>query len=141
MSKPSIFIGSSSEGLEIAMKLQNSLMFCAEATVWHQGVFGLLSVGTLEALVDAAPQFDFAVLVLTPDDLTDSRGIQSNAPRDNVLFELGLFMGVLGRTRTFILTTNSQDLKLPSDLAGVTTARYSTERLEVEELDGSHPER
>ncbi len=127
MSKPSVFIGSSSEGVEVAMKLQTSLTSYAEATVWHQGVFGL-GVGTLETLVDAAPKFDFAVLVLTPDDLIDSRGVQSNAPRDNVLFELGLFMGVLGRTRTFILTTDSRDLKLPSDLAGVATARYSKER-------------
>ncbi len=128
MSKPSVFVGSSTEGLAVAKKLQIHLAACAEVTIWSQGVFGLLSGGTLETLVDVATKYDFAVLVLTPDDTALIRGVEHNTPRDNVLFELGLFMGSLGRNRTFILACDARDFKLPSDLAGVTAAMYPADR-------------
>ena len=121
--RPSVFIGSSSEGLKIAKNLQVLLDRSCEVTIWSQGVFGL-SQGTLESLVLALDDFDFAVLVLTPDDMVTSREATGSVPRDNVLFELGLFMGGLGRNRTFILYDRSEDLKLPSDLAGVTPATF-----------------
>jgi hypothetical protein len=73
------------------------------------------------------------VLVLTPDDWTTSRGERALSPRDNVIFELGLFMGRLGRTRTFIVHQTGAQVKMPSDLAGVTTAQYDWPR-----EDGSH---
>ena len=60
--------------------------------MWHQGVFDLSS-GTLESLVAAIDDYDFATLVLTPDDLLEKRDVTGRCPRDNVLFELGLFMG------------------------------------------------
>jgi hypothetical protein len=83
-----------------------------------------LSEGTLESLVGAVEQFDFAILVLTPDDLVSSESQTTAAPRDNVLFELGLFMGRLGRDRTFIVYDRTDQIKLPSDLAGVTAATF-----------------
>jgi len=86
-------------------------------------VFGL-SEGTLESLVIAIEEYDFAVLALTPDDLVTSRSLPVQAPRDNVLFELGLFMGALGRNRTYLLFDRTAQLKLPTDLAGVTAATY-----------------
>ncbi len=121
--RPSVFIGSSSEGLKIARNLQLLLDHSCEVTIWSQGIFGL-SQGTLESLVLALDDFDFAILVLTPDDMITSRNVTGSTPRDNVLFELGLFMGSLGRNRTFILYDRSKDLKLPSDLAGVTPATF-----------------
>src|SRR5207245_1960643 len=69
-------------------------------------------------------RFDFAVLVITPDDVVSSRESQKQAPRDNVMFELGLFMGRLGTARTFAVCSDAPNLKLPSDLAGVTMARF-----------------
>ena len=121
--RPVVFIGSSTEGLPVAQALQLNLDSCAEVILWSQGVFGL-SEGSLESLVDRIENFDFAILVLTPDDLTLSRGTNSQSPRDNVVFELGLFMGALGRTRSFIVYDRTADLKLPSDLEGVTPATY-----------------
>lgn len=121
--RPVVFIGSSVGGLPVAQALQLNLDRVAEVILWSQGVFGL-SEGTLESLVGQVGNFDFAVLVLTPDDLTLSRGGESPSPRDNVLFELGLFMGGLGRSRTFIVYDRTAGLKLPSDLAGVTPATY-----------------
>jgi predicted nucleotide-binding protein len=118
-----VFIGSSTEGLRIAELIQLGLHRDAECTVWSQGVFGL-SRGNLENLVDAASKFEYAVLVLTPDDVTTKRGRSGNTARDNVLFELGLFMGALGRERTFMVHCSDQPLELPSDLAGVSRAAF-----------------
>lgn len=124
--KPSVFIGSSSEGLQVARCLQMEMDYEAEVTIWHQGVFGL-SGGTLESLVRKVSDFDFAVLVLTPDDVVRKREKINDAPRDNVLFELGLFMGTLGRERTYIVHPRVQ-IDLPSDLAGITPATYEPNR-------------
>ena len=45
--------------------------------------------------------------------------------RANVVFELGLFVGKHTRRRAFALCPAGASLALPSDLAGITTARYS----------------
>jgi len=121
--KPSIFIGSSKEGHEIALQVQYDLRHIAECTVWDQGVFGL-GWGTLESLMLEVAKHDFAILVLTPDDVVESRGHQQSAPRDNVLFELGLFMGRLGPKRALVLHDKSADMKILSDLMGMTLADY-----------------
>lgn len=123
-SKPRVFVGSSVEGLSIAEHLQLGLDYHAECTLWSQGVFGL-SGGTLESLMKAVKEFDFAVLVLTPDDLVQKRSASKNSPRDNVLFELGLFMGALGRERTYIVYCRDVSIDLPTDLAGVTAATFA----------------
>lgn len=121
--RPYAFVGSSREGLNVAKAIQAELQYVAECELWSQGVFGL-SGGTLESLVKGLAAFDFAILVLTPDDLVASRGDSRAAPRDNVLFELGLFIGGLGRERTFMVVDRSAALKLPSDLAGITPATF-----------------
>jgi hypothetical protein len=118
-----VFVGSSTEGLNIAKALQILLDHACEVTIWSQGVFGL-SQGTLESLVNALDEYDFAVLALTADDLVISRDALSSAPRDNVLFELGLFIGGLGRSRTFLVYDRTSGLKLPTDLAGVSAATF-----------------
>ena len=120
---PLVFIGSSSEGHRIAEAIQANLEHDSDAVIWSQGVFGL-SGGTLESLVEVADGFDFAVLVVTADDIVTSRGQEQQAPRDNVLLEIGLFIGALGRARTFVVFDSGADIKLPSDLAGVTLAGF-----------------
>lgn len=87
--------------------------------MWDQGTFGASEYG-LESLVAAAREADFAVLVATPDDTVTSRDTTAASPRDNVLFELGLFMGALGVERVFILSPAEPPVRLPSDLAGLT---------------------
>ena len=127
MNKPSLFVGSSSEGLDFARAVRADLVADAEVTIWNEGVFALGQT-FIEALVNALPRFDFAVLVLTPDDFVVSRQSETLGPRDNVLFELGLFMGHLGRSRTFVLHPLAVDLKIPTDLAGVVTGGYEWAR-------------
>ena len=121
--RPSVFIGSSREGLPIAEAIQVNLDHSCETVIWSQGVFGL-SDGSLETLVTKLPVYDFAILVLTPDDMVTSRDQEQQAPRDNVLLELGLCIGALGRERSFAVFDRTANLKLPSDLAGVTLASY-----------------
>lgn len=121
--RPTVFVGSSTEGLPIAQALQVLLDHQCEVEIWSQGVFGL-SQGGLESLVLALDRFDFAVLVLSADDLIMNRGETVAAPRDNVLFELGLFTGGLGRARTYMLYERIKPPKLPTDLAGITAATF-----------------
>ncbi len=121
--RPVIFIGSSNEGLEIANVLQVGLQNVSEPIVWSQGVFQL-GQSNLENLVSQLDKYDFAILVFSPDDLIESRGAKSASPRDNILLELGLFLGALGRARTFVVFDQSAGLKIPTDLAGVSLAPY-----------------
>jgi predicted nucleotide-binding protein len=126
-SVPSVFIGSSSEGLEVVRYLQNALERdgVCEVTTWEQGVFHASSY-TMEALSQSAKRADFAVLVATADDSVESRGKSHMAVRDNVIFELGLFIGALGRERTYIVADQTgPELQLPSDLNGLTWLPYN----------------
>lgn len=126
--KPKIFIGSSREGVKIADAIHYNLTYEAECTVWKDGVFQLSS-NTLSALIDALRVSDFGIFVFSPDDITLMRNSSSDTVRDNVLFELGLFIGRLGQERCyFLIPDGASSLRLPSDLAGVTPGRYESER-------------
>ena len=114
-----VFIGSSSEGLEVARQVQVALQDqTIEVIVWDQGVFEP-GKSYLSALLEATETFDFAVLVLTSDDTVVSRGDEYDAPRDNALIELGLFLGSIGRKRSFFMYDKSAPPKMASDLAGI----------------------
>jgi hypothetical protein len=119
--KPSIFLGSSSESKPTAEVIRNELSPYFEVDLWSDGIFDLGET-TLDELIKFVQCYDFAILVLAEDDVTLSREDLQSAPRDNVIFELGLFMGALGRRRTFpvIRPVQTGSLKLPSDLLGNT---------------------
>ncbi|WP_161631100.1 TIR domain-containing protein [Leisingera caerulea] len=126
--KPRIFIGSSREGAKLADAIHFNLTYDAECTVWKDGVFQLSS-HTLTALITALRSADFGIFVFSPDDVTVMRGETHNTVRDNVLFELGMFIGRLGPERCFFLVPDDcSGLRLPSDLAGVTPGRYESRR-------------
>jgi hypothetical protein len=121
--KPLVFVGSSTEGLPVAEALSELLGHEAEVVLWSQGTFKL-SRAIMEDLEHELDRSDFAIMALTADDLTTSRDQAHAAPRDNVLFELGLFMGRLGRDRCYFIHEATHPIKLPSDLLGITAATY-----------------
>jgi CRP/FNR family cyclic AMP-dependent transcriptional regulator len=122
--KPLLFLGCSTESLEIAREIQLGLKHDnVEAMVWTDGVFGPSGVA-VDALLNTVNESDFAVFVFSSDDRVVSRHNEYNAPRDNTVFELGLFMGKLERSRTFIVKEQSADVKVPTDLLGITLLTY-----------------
>lgn len=125
--KPNIFIGSSSENLAVANAIQANLHRETHSEIWSQGTFEL-SKSNLENLIEALEKFDFAIFVMFPDDLAITREKELNIVRDNVIFELGLFMGKLGRNRVFFVTPFTANLHLPTDLLGMTPGGFDPEQ-------------
>jgi predicted nucleotide-binding protein len=121
--RPKVFIGCSVSGLDIAEALQFLLEHSANCQIWNQGVMEL-GTSTLDSLLGALPRFDFAIFVLTGDDKTQQRDASGMTPRDNVILELGLFLGHLGRQKTFMVRPRGIDLLLPTDLLGIEAADY-----------------
>jgi hypothetical protein len=126
MDKPRIFLGSSGKQAKLLQALTRGLEEVAHVDPWttsfHPGT------STLERLLELTREVDFAAFVFARDDWTSSGatapadGSAQASPRDNVVFEAGLFGGVLGMRRTFIL--HASGAKLPSDLLGLTCVRY-----------------
>src|SRR5262245_17848703 len=127
MNKPRICLGSSGKQANLLEALTRGLEEIAHVEPWTT-VFNP-GVSTLERLGELTREVDFAAFVFAQDDWTalnveasrtDHTGQAS--PRDNVVFEAGLFGGVLGMRRTFIL--HAKGSKLPTDLLGLTCVRY-----------------
>jgi hypothetical protein len=122
MNKPRIFLGSSGKQAKLLQAITRGLKDVADVEPWTTTFNPGRS--TLDRLVELCQEVDFAAFVFAQDDWTTTDASQSGqaSPRDNVVFEAGLFGGVLGMRRTFVLHAN--DAKLPTDLLGLTTVRY-----------------
>ena len=122
MDKPRIFIGSSGKQAKLLQALTRGLQDVAHVDPWTTSLTP--GTSTLDRLVELAHQVDFAAFVFARDDWTTANPAASpssdtgqDSPRDNVVFEAGLFGGVLGMRRTFILHAHGS--KLPTDLLGL----------------------
>lgn len=124
-----IFVGSSREAIDVSRAVQQELDDDFDVTVWDQDVFQL-SYGALESLLDALETCDAGLFVLGPDDLTESRGESRPTVRDNVIFELGMFIGRLGRDRAYMLMPAKPQIRLPSDLSGLNIGAYDLDRFQ-----------
>jgi hypothetical protein len=127
MDKPRIFLGSSGKQAKLLQALTRGLEEIAHVEPWTTSFNP--GTTTLERLVELAHEVDFAAFVFAQDDWTSTSPLASPqpesgqaSPRDNVVFEAGLFGGTLGMRRTFILHASGS--KLPSDLLGLTSIRY-----------------
>lgn len=123
MNKFRVFIGSSSEALPLARRVKGTLEPDFECTVWDDDVFKS-NKNVLQTLLDESGLFDFGIMLLTKDDVVVSRKELFSSPRDNALFEFGIFLGRAGDGRAFALVEDGEDMKVPSDLLGVTIRRF-----------------
>jgi predicted nucleotide-binding protein len=125
--KVRVFVISSAEALHVARAVENAFAHDPFLTVvWANGVFRVTNY-TLETLEQELEKSDFAIAIAHPDDHSIVREESWPSPRDNVVFELGFFMGKLGRERAILMEPRGQKVKLPSDLAGITTIKYRYE--------------
>jgi hypothetical protein len=127
MEKPRIFLGSSGKQAKLLQALTRGLEDVAHVEPWTTSFNP--GTTTLERLLELTREVDFAAFVFAQDDWTTNTPAEAPAPtpsqaspRDNVVFEAGLFGGVLGMRRTFILHASGS--KLPTDLLGLTCVRY-----------------
>lgn len=127
MTKPRVFIGASRENQDVSEAIQQDIEYHSEGEVWDQGTFGP-SQYPLESLENKLESTDFAIFVFVPDDVTTAREKKTHTVRDNVLFELGLFMGKISRERTFVIVPRGVELHLPTDLDGLTLLYYDANR-------------
>ena len=119
--RPSIFIGSSTEGIEAARAVKSNFDKEADVDIWDENLFGL-NKSTLENLINRASFYDFAIFILSPDDQAEIKKQNAIIPRDNVLFEFGLFLGAIGVHRAFFIAEES--VRILSDFAGITRLTY-----------------
>lgn len=122
--QPVLFVGSSSESIAITRAIESGLAHDdILVKPWTADVFSP-SQFPIDDLVAIVRHADFAALVVSADDHVESRGVSWGAPRDNVIFELGLAMGQLDRDRALLIQDGNADLKIPSDLLGLTPLKY-----------------
>lgn len=124
MMKPRIFIGSSTEGLPVANRIKDYFETDYECKIWNDGIFQY-NDNFLDTLMKSASLFDFAFMVFSADDLSKVRDSFFETPRDNVMFEYGLFLGRVGNQRAFVI--KDKKVKILSDLLGITLADYETD--------------
>lgn len=122
MSDPIVFVGSSSENSESARAITSMLGHDFQPREWTDQFHP--SSTSLNDLIQLSESCDFAILIADGDDITVSRKHRSLSPRDNIIFELGLFGGKIGFDRCYVVHQKGQDLKLPSDLRGWTPSIY-----------------
>jgi hypothetical protein len=136
VNRPRIFLGSSGKQADLLEAITRGIEDVADVEPWTTAFNP--GRGTLERLVELSQEVDFAAFVFAQDDwtATDASPAGEASPRDNVVFEAGLFGGALGIRRTFILHANGS--KLPSDLLGLTSIRYDADAgpAEVDAING-----
>lgn len=122
MTKPQIFIGSSSLGLPIAEKVKKYLSIIGDCFVWSEPDIWETNRSTFDNLIRMSNYFDFGVFVATSDDLTETNDKIVIEPRDNVILEMALFLGAMGHHKSFLLVENG--IKLPTDFNGIYMPRF-----------------
>ena len=127
MRKPRLFIASSVESLAIAEAVNVNLDHELEVSLWKNGTFKLSS-SVIDDLLEKSSYVDFALFIFAPDDIVTLRKKSEHVVRDNVVFAMGLFVGAIGKSRSFILKPRDVDMHLPTDLLGMNFSDYDANR-------------
>jgi hypothetical protein len=118
-----VLLASSAEARTRARDLRSRLPHEWSVRLWDESVIQP-GQAVWEGLIETCQTIDVAVLLLTADDVLERRGRRHSVPRDNLVFEAGLCMGLLGPARTLLVQQSELGLRLPSDLDGITQVRY-----------------
>lgn len=124
--KRKLFIGSSTEGLNIAKHVKAFFEDAYDCHIWNEDVFSL-NKNTLDSLLKAAYLYDYAIMVWTSDDIALIRDNLKETARDNVLFEHGLFLGSMGTGKAYVLCESG--VNILTDLMGITVSFFDTETI------------
>ena len=123
-----LFIGSSKESLAYAESVQKNLSSIKNLEIVCWPNLFKTNHYTLEDLLNEIKTMSFGVFVLAPDDYIKIRKKEYLCARDNVILELGMFLGALGRDRTFFLVPEADGqekaYRIPSDLMGINPCTY-----------------
>jgi hypothetical protein len=124
--RPKIFIGSSKAAYAIAEKVRDNLISTADCFLWNDPNIWEINISTFDNLLRMVSFFDFGVFVATADDLTLTNDKIVIEPRDNVILEMSLFLGAMGRDKSFLLV--EEGIKLPTDFNGIYMPRFDKTR-------------
>ncbi len=133
---PIVFIGSSGARKFVAEALKEKLepLIKGEVRVWADDSIFAPSANTLESLIEQSKKCDFGIFIFGADDKVNSKGKRFEAPRDNVVFEGGMFTGTCGICRTFFVCEDHKFLKMPSDLSGVTYLNFKLQEVKKKQV-------
>ena len=124
VSQTRIFIGSSKEALPIARKIKSGLKYDAHVDTWADGIFDEPGKAYIEVLEEMLNNYEYGIFVFNPDDKVFSRGKKLSIPRDNVIFEYGMFLGKHSRKKAFFILPRGIDVKIMTDVLGITCLEY-----------------
>ncbi len=125
--KMEIFIGSSSEAVEYMERIALMVEELKHTPLmWNASGKDIFrpNTNTIDAIIDISKRVSAAIFVFNADDkVWNQRSAldlanSTDAVRDNVLFEYGLFMGALGKTKVCFVCKGKP--RLASDLKGIT---------------------
>jgi predicted nucleotide-binding protein len=119
--RANVFIASSSKNIGYARALKKLLESEFRVQVWDEDQVFRLGTATIEQLEQHVSYYDFGIFLMLPDDRIVRGDQERMVPRDNVIFEAGLFTGKLSRSRAIIVAGRDHEVLLPSDLSGLTT--------------------
>jgi hypothetical protein len=119
---------SSAEGLAFAEFIKSRLTDFIIITVFETPF--KYDISPLDSLIETAKSVDFAIFIFSPDDLVTVRGRNYQSARDNIIFEFGVYISLLGRMNVFAVMPRSNDFRIPSDLQGINFASYDPTQIE-----------
>jgi hypothetical protein len=135
MSKPKIFIASSAKNIAVANAFKKQLSEYADVSTWKDKFSLYNNESYLETLIQLKDEFEYAIFVWAADDELMNNEESIYAPRDNVVFESGLFMGAMGPSKIFIVYDDTIPIKKPSDFLGINLIRFRGKELKKNKIN------
>lgn len=126
-----IFIGSSRESeelmKEIAIVLESNNIIPIK---WNKPGLFVPGVSIIDTIMNLSREVDGAIFIYAEDDKLWYRESETGAPRDNVVFEHGIFTGALSSYKKTALIKHKNP-KIPTDYSGIVYINYSENRRET----------